>query len=94
MINQNNDVNHTNIFENVTANIRVIDKGHQILTIISIGYCIGPKAKTESSPIFLVYMNLVPAASYVPGELTANSPFIMYDPLDIFNAKKRQDLYT
>lgn len=87
MINQNNDVNHTIILENITV------IGHQILTIISIGYCIGPKAKTESSPIFLVYINLVPAASYVPGELTANSPFIMYDPLDIFNAKKRQDLY-
>lgn len=50
------------------------------------GWWIGPCAKITSCPACLVYKKRAPAASYVPAVLTANSPFIMYEPLDIFNA--------
>lgn len=46
----------------------------------------GPCAITLSSEPVREYTKRAPAASYVPAADTANSPFIMYDPLDIFKA--------
>lgn len=61
---------------------------------MSIGWWSGPWAKTASSPAAREYMNLAPAASYVPGALTANSPFIMYEPLVTFNAGNNRQRHT
>lgn len=47
----------------------------------------GPIANILSSPADREYTNLAPAASYVPGALTANSPFTMYEPLDTLSAR-------
>lgn len=82
-------INQFNLCSSQSVNQPFLCLAYLMLTMISIGNRMGPSANTESSPPMREYINLVPAASYAPGALIANSPFIIYDPFDIFNAVNR-----